>query len=111
MNFYIYPGIEKKQNLEVNILKLHSAIKIITKLDLKDLRKKHRHTKREITYIQYICFLIRREKMNESLNTIARYYLKDHTTILYGIKKIKNLIEVDKEVNYIYNMIVNVYNK
>jgi len=53
---------------------------------------------KHIARARHIAFYLGREWANKSTGVIGRVFYRDHTTVIYGWRKIKNLIETDAEI-------------
>ena len=68
----------------------------IAGLDPKVVRKNNRSRIRELVYARQISLTLMAYTLPLSLSTIARYFNKDHATVIHSIKTVKNLLETDK---------------
>jgi len=105
--YYSWPGVKtifKSQIRQDKIVKTVARYYQMTELDL--LTKPTR--KHDILIPRQIAWKFLYEKENMSYTEIGKLFGKTHATILSGIKKINNLMEVDNkfryEVNYVNSL-------
>ncbi|MBQ7275809.1 MAG: chromosomal replication initiator protein DnaA [Bacilli bacterium] len=92
--------------------KIHSLIDIVTKyfqISEEDLLSQNR--KPNLVYARNICYYVLRGELNLSLTKIGEFFnKKDHTSISYGVNKIKEQIQtnlnVKNDINYIKDKLV-----
>jgi chromosomal replication initiation ATPase DnaA len=93
-NTYVIPGLKIVKPLsdaEV-IERIKSAIIEITGFEWQELLLKNRSRNRVTA--RHITFYIIREKLpHYTLMSIGKLFNKDHTTIIYGIQNIQNLLQ------------------
>lgn len=61
---------------------------------------KQKEHPREIAFARQTVWYFLKKYTKESFAIMGRHYGKDHSTALYGIKTIKNLIDTDKQIAY-----------
>lgn len=61
--------------------------------------------KKDVTTVRQISFYLCREILDMSLLKIGQVYNRDHTTVLHGIKKIETLMNTDKALKDIIEML------
>jgi chromosomal replication initiator protein len=84
-----YIGIVK---IEVKVTEelVFQAIEEALRIDRRTLMSKTR--KREVVEARYIFFHVMREHTRDSLAKIGRTFLKDHATVLHGLRTFKSLM-------------------
>lgn len=97
MNFYIVPGLirPKKAHTSDEIADIiEQTVCKYFKLTKDDLKRKTR--RREIVMPRQICMFLLGKFTNHSLVKIGRYFNgKDHTTVIYSLRTVQNLIDTD----------------
>lgn len=68
-------------------------------LDIQDISSKSR--RQDLTYGRFMYFKIAREHTKNSLENIAAFVNRDHSTACYGIQKFNELIEYNKECEHL----------
>ena len=67
----------------------------------RELTKEKLLNKTRLRYIvesRQIAFYLARRYTTLSLQEIGNHFKKDHATVLFGVKNIKNLIQIDNEI-------------
>ncbi len=79
------------KNKILEIIALHYGIKV------SDLRRKGKGTREEalVEARQLACFFLR-ENLDISLPQIGRIVNRNHATVLYSVRKVKDFLETDK---------------
>lgn len=97
----------------MKINQIEQAVSDYFKIPVETIRSKSHE--RRISQCRQIVFYFAREKTKMSLTEIGNYYNKDHTTALWSINKVADLISVDKSfrkhIEKINNTLTFNYNK
>jgi len=89
---------------EQQIKDLKRIIEDVCKVDFK-LRSR----KRKYINARAIAYKILRKKEYQSLHTIARYFNKNHSTVLYGLKNFKYMVLDDAQMKRNYQEVERVW--
>ena len=88
------PSLHYKGGQPITIDKVLNDVAEEFKVTKEDIVGKRR-LKQFVEPRQVAQYLIR-EKMNKTLESIADIFNKDHSTIIYSVKNVNNLLDVDK---------------
>lgn len=72
-------------------------------IDIHEIKSKKRH--RNTTLARQLLHRFLREYTSYELSLIGNITCRDHTTVLYSIRTINNLVETDKEIRVLYRSI------
>lgn len=102
MNHYINPGLNKQSRTPENII--NEAANYF-KVDVAYLMKDERTRLR----VQARCmiFKVLRDHCRMGFLQIARLFDKDHTTIIHGVRKLEDLLDVYPEIALEYENLIN----
>lgn len=95
MNPYIVPGLAKDDlfsfqiNKMIQIICTHCGVSV-------DTLKLNGRTK-EVVKARHLCFYFMKHKPKMTLAMIARFFNKDHTTVLSAIRKINGFIKINDD--------------
>lgn len=96
---YIYIGTFKKF-VPIGKLTKEEILKVICRelqMDFDEVKNRKTRLK-EFVYARQLYSYFCKEYTNENLTNMGKFIHKDHATMIYSIKEIKNFYEVDKEV-------------
>ena len=102
MNYLINPGLNKQARTPQNIIA--EAAKYF-KVDEAYLMKEERTRTR--VQARGMVFKALREHSRMSFLQIAGFFNKDHTTVIHGIRKLEELMEVYPEITIEYENLIN----
>lgn len=97
ISYYVFPGLEKRSQMELTGCKRDRIIEVIcsfNKVDFKDIVSKSR--KREVTKARQLLCHFLYEKTNMNLIKIAEFINRDHSTVIYNKDVVKDLCFSDK---------------
>lgn len=95
----IYVGTFKKF-VPLGKLTKEEILKVICRelqMDFDEVKNRKTRLK-EFVYARQLYAYFCKEYTNENLTNMGKFIHKDHATMIYSIKEIKNFYEVDKEV-------------
>jgi chromosomal replication initiation ATPase DnaA len=106
---YIETDLTKRNGIEEKIKHQADIIAEILGVPLNEILKRNR--KSDITYLRYMLFYCLYTYCNVNLLGIKRMYNYDHTTVRYGIERVRFDVETDyKNTNKILSKIIcNIY--
>lgn len=96
---YIYVGTFKKF-VPLGKLTKEEILKVICRelqMDFDEVKNRKTRLK-DFVYARQLYAYFCKEYTDESLTNMGKFIYKDHATMIYSIKEIKNFYEVDKEV-------------
>jgi len=102
MNYFAIPGIVHFGNEPMSII---SAVCRYYNLDYGALKGNIRS--RKLAIGRHTIFKLIKDNTKLSLTEIGKFLNKDHSTVLYGIRKIENLTELYEEEREHYKAIEN----
>lgn len=102
MNYLINPGLNKKERTPHNII--NEAAKYF-KVDVAYLMKDERTRTR--VQARGMIFKVLRDHCRLSFLQIASLFDKDHTTIIHGIRKLEDLLDVYPEIAHEFESLIN----
>jgi len=70
--------------------------------------KKRYRTKLPIVPARHMAMYIIRKKLNLKLKHIADLFGRDHTTVIHGIRSVKNLSDTEERVKQELNYLINI---
>lgn len=89
-------------NKKISIENIKNVVANHYKLDIELLNSSSR--KREIVMARQISMYLAREYTKHSYESIGSYFGgKDHSTVMYSIKNVKNLLDVDRQFSEVVN--------
>jgi len=106
MSYLLTPGIDKKARTPENIL---AEAAEFFQVNVKYILKKERSRDRVI--IRYHIFNAMRDKYRWQLVKIGKVFNQDHTTVVHGIKTLRNLMKVYPDIHEDYESLSNHLNK
>lgn len=95
MNYYVYPGLEKRHIHYDLINNLSKYVATSYGISIDKLRSKCR--KRKPKEARQVCMYMLRTCTNLTLESIGEYYGKDHTTVIHAVKKVQDYIDADRD--------------
>lgn len=104
MNYFSIPAIIRGKRDTTRLVYITSSVTGVKKEQITSKTRERR-----VVEARQIMFKILREEDQKEFAKIGSYFNKDHATILYGVRNISNLIEVDKEIESKYNEIKQKY--
>ncbi|MCL4168906.1 UNVERIFIED_CONTAM: hypothetical protein GTU68_028518 [Idotea baltica] len=91
-------------NKKISIENIKNVVATHYKLDVELLNSTSR--KREIVMARQISMYLAREYTKHSYGRIGSYFGgKDHSTVMYSIKSVKNMLDVDKQFSEVVNIL------
>lgn len=92
MNYWIIPAIvaPSKQKQADNLI-ARVCLEFNTTVEPLKLRSR----KRELVIPRQIAFYLLRTKLDLTLSDIGRMFNRDHATVLYSVRTVKNFLEFD----------------
>lgn len=100
MNYYVFPGLDKKIQRRYLLGDINHIINIVCdtfNVEVDDVKSRSR--KRTFTEPRQIAIYFIRQKTNLSLKNIGRIFLRDHSTIINSIEVVTDSIQVNKRFN------------
>lgn len=91
-NYFLIPGIQRKVTMDFIVLTICEYYNV----DIGELKGGSRNY--PLPFIRQVVFYFTRKYTNMTQGMIGKYLNRDHATVIYGIKKIKDLYEFDKKV-------------
>lgn len=80
-------------NKEITVENIQKLVAEYFGIQVEDLRKKSR--KREVVVARQLSMYFAKEFTSESLKNIGEYFDKDHSTVLYSHKAVRDMIDTD----------------
>lgn len=100
MTYLGMPGVKREYRASLpHVITLEKIIKVVCKyynLSLKELEMKDRH--RDKVRARHVIFYFIRKFTNMSLKDTAGIFFMDHTTVIHGLQKLKDLMDVELEL-------------
>lgn len=93
ISIYAVPGVQKVTTEEQIFRQVCDAYGYSTK----EVRNNPKSRKRDFVEIRQLSMFIIRRELQLSYNKIGDFLNKDHATVLFGIRNVKNLLETDKQ--------------
>lgn len=97
MNYYVFPGIEKKVQRRYLLGNIDHIINVVCEMfnvDVEDVKSRSR--KRNFTEPRQIAIYFIRQKTNLSLKKIGAIFSRDHSTVINSIEVVTDSIDVNK---------------
>lgn len=109
IHYMIAPGLISNVKVAYNKLTAEEIIKTCSKYFEVDPLKKNRT--QEFVWCRQFCFLLIKENTSYSFARIGDLFKQDHTTVIYGISKIKDLLATEEKMREHLNRILNLLKK
>jgi chromosomal replication initiator protein len=97
MNYYVFPGIEKKVQRRYLLGNIDHIINVVCEcfnVDAQDVKSKSR--KRTFAEPRQIAIYFIRQKTSLSLKKIGLIFSRDHSTVINSIEVVTDSIQVNK---------------
>lgn len=97
MNYYVFPGLDKKIQRRYLLGDINHIINIVCdtfNVEVEDVKSRSR--KRDFTEPRQIAIYFIRQKTNLSLKMIGRIFSRDHSTVINSIEVVTDSIQVNK---------------
>jgi len=113
INYWTMPIVRKqKLNLrqrEAIANEIIAKVCIYYNITNEQIRGKKRYrTKLPIVPARHMAMFIIKEKLNLTLKHIADLFGRDHTTVIHGIRSVKNLSDTEERVKQELNYLINI---
>lgn len=100
---YIYAGLSKIKNQKI-LIDQNIIINIILDFfDIKSDKLFGASRKAEYVRARCICFYVLRKHTTMSLKGIGRLFNKDHSTIIYAIRRVEDDLKFNKKFTVVFN--------
>lgn len=94
VNYWIYPALVIPTELDNKIEKFMQCFYKATGTN--DLMLKGKSRKQEYVIHRQLAMYLIYNQFETSFANVGKYFGKDHATVLYAVKMVKNALEVDK---------------